>query len=129
VTPSAQPTGSSDALAGADQAVEPPPSVDLDDTVHQRVRLGILSALVEVDRADFVYLRDLLHLTDGNLSRHLDVLARDHLVELLKGYEGRRARTWVKITRQGRGALRSEIDALRRLVERYDKTQDAAVPE
>ena len=50
------------------------PSRQLDDLVHQRVRLGILAVLSEVRRADFVYLRDALDLTDGNLSRHLHVL-------------------------------------------------------
>jgi DNA-binding MarR family transcriptional regulator len=84
------------------------------------VRLGILTAVNEVSQADFGYLRGLLALTDGNLSRHLDVLARDALVDVVKGYEGRRARTWIVITPRGREALKAEIDALRRLISRYD---------
>src|SRR3712207_8147482 len=50
------------------------PARRLDDTVHQRVRLGILAVLREARRADFAYLRDALELTDGNLSRHIAVL-------------------------------------------------------
>jgi len=82
----------------------------------------MLSVLHEIDRADFSYLRPALQLTDGNLSRHLDVLARDALVEVEKGYQGRRPRTWVSITAKGRRALADEMDALRRLVARYDLT-------
>ena len=50
------------------------PTNGLDDTVHQRVRLGVLTILSESRRADFTYLRDSLELTDGNLARHLQVL-------------------------------------------------------
>ncbi len=96
------------------------PSTGLDDVVHQRVRLGILTAVNEVKQADFNYLRGLLELTGGNLSRHLDVLARDALIDLRKGYEGQRPRTWITITPRGQDALRAEIDTLRRLVARYD---------
>ena len=46
----------------------------LDDVVHQRTRLGVLTILAEVDSAAFTYLRDELGLSDGNLSRHLRVL-------------------------------------------------------
>lgn len=54
----------------------------LDDTVHQRVRLGILAVLAEADRADFGYLRRVLNLTDSNLSRHLGMLEQAGFVHL-----------------------------------------------
>ena len=50
------------------------PALQLDDVVHQRVRLGILAVLAEAKRADFGFLRDALDLSDGNLSRHIQVL-------------------------------------------------------
>lgn len=56
------------------------PAQRLDDTVHQRVRLGILAVLSEASRADFGFLRDTLDLTDGNLSRHIAVLEQAGLV-------------------------------------------------
>jgi DNA-binding transcriptional ArsR family regulator len=96
----------------------PHPTNGLDDTVHQRHRLGILTITSE-GRADFGYLRDALGLTPGNLSRHLTVLEEAGLIELEKGYEGRRPRTWVRITSDGRNALASEIDALTELVRRH----------
>ncbi len=52
-------------------------------------------------RADFGYLREALGLTAGNLSKHLTVLEEAGMIQLEKGYAGRRPRTWVRITRQG----------------------------
>jgi DNA-binding MarR family transcriptional regulator len=89
----------------------------LDDDVHQRVRLGILAHLSGVARADFTLLRRELHLTDGNLGKHLETLEGAGLVKLEKtAATGDRARTWVKITHRGRTALRREIKALRELI-------------
>jgi DNA-binding MarR family transcriptional regulator len=94
------------------------PTSGLDDRVHQRHRLGVLTITAEAERADFGYLRDALGLTPGNLSRHLTVLEEAGLVQVEKGYEGRRPRTWVRITRQGRAALAAEIATLSELVRR-----------
>ena len=94
------------------------PTNGLDDTVHQRHRLGILTITAEA-RAEFGYLRDALGLTPGNLSRHLTVLDEAGLVRVEKGYEGRRPRTWVRITARGRAALAAELAALTELVRRH----------
>jgi DNA-binding MarR family transcriptional regulator len=92
----------------------------LEDTVHQRVRLGILTMLAEVSRSDFSHIRDALHLTDGNLSRHLQVLDDAGYVRIDKLFENRKPKTWVSVTRQGRSALLAEIAALRELIEKID---------
>lgn len=96
------------------------PSQLLDDTVHQRVRLGILAVLGEAERADFGYLKDALELSDGNLSRHLGVLEEAGLVKIEKEFEGRRPRTWLSVTRGGREALAAELESLRQLIARVD---------
>jgi DNA-binding transcriptional ArsR family regulator len=96
------------------------PVLRLDDTVHQRVRLGLLAVLKESRRADFSYLRDALELTDGNLSRHLRVLEEAGLVRVAKEIDGRRPRTWVEATRPGLDALDAEVRALRELIARVD---------
>jgi DNA-binding MarR family transcriptional regulator len=96
------------------------PALELDDVVHQRVRLGILAVLAEAKRAEFGYLRDALDLSDGNLSRHIQVLEEAGLVTVEKGYEGRRPRTWVSATRRGRAALDAELRSLRELISRVD---------
>lgn len=92
------------------------PTSGLDDIVHQRHRLGILTITAEAERAEFGYLRDALSLTAGNLSRHLSVLEDAGLVQVEKGYKGRRPRTWVRITGRGRSALAAELDVLAGLV-------------
>ena len=95
------------------------PTNGLDETVHQRHRLGILTITSEARRAEFGYLRGALDLTPGNLSRHLTVLEDAGMVKVEKGYEGRRPRTWVSITRTGRSALAAELDALAALVRQH----------
>lgn len=96
------------------------PTSGLDERVHQRHRLGILTITAEAKEAEFGYLRDALGLTAGNLSRHLTVLEEAGMIEVEKGYSGRRPRTWVRITRPGRAALAAEIGALAEIVRRHD---------
>ncbi len=98
------------------------PSLALDETVHQRVRLGILAILSEATECTFTMVRDELELSDGNLSRHVRVLEDAGLVAIRKGYEGRRPCTWLSLTRQGRKALREELAALEALVRRIRRT-------
>ena len=88
----------------------------LDEVVHQRNRLAILAVLDEVSKADFGFLQDDLDLTAGNLSRHLEILETAGYIAIEKGYHGRRPRTWVRITKAGRAALRVEIAALEELL-------------
>jgi DNA-binding MarR family transcriptional regulator len=96
------------------------PTSGLDDTVHQRHRLGMLAIAAEVERVEFGYLRGELGLTAGNLSRHLTVLEDAGLIQVEKGYDGRRPKTWVRITKQGRAALAAEIASLRALIDRVE---------
>jgi DNA-binding MarR family transcriptional regulator len=93
----------------------------LDDVVHQRVRLGILTIAHEARRVEFGYLRSNLDLTAGNLSQHLTVLENSGLIRIEKGYEGKRARTWVSLTKAGHAALRDEITQLKRLINQVDR--------
>jgi DNA-binding MarR family transcriptional regulator len=94
------------------------PTNGLDEVVHQRARLGILAMLVEADKVEFGLIQQTLELTAGNLSRHLTTLEAANLVHIEKGYDGRRPRTWARITPAGRKALKKEVQALRDLVTR-----------
>jgi len=96
------------------------PTNGLDDIVHQRARLGILTVVHEARRVEFGFLLDTLGLTAGNLSQHLRVLEDAGLIRIDKGIEGRRPRTWVSITGQGRRALLKEIAALKAIVIRVE---------
>jgi DNA-binding MarR family transcriptional regulator len=98
----------------------------LDETVHQRYRLGILVMTSRARQVEFGYLREALGLTSGNLSTHLMVLEEAGLVRVEKGYEGRRPRTWVSITRPGRAALASEMAALTELVREHSANDHSA---
>ena len=91
------------------------PVTELDELVHQRTRLGILAVLREAAKVDFVRLRETLGLTDGNLARHLQVLAEGGLVTTRKAD----SRTWVSLTAAGRKAFDKEVAALKALVERF----------
>jgi DNA-binding MarR family transcriptional regulator len=95
------------------------PAQDLNDVVHQRHRPGILAVAAEARRVEFGYLQAQLDLTAGNLSRHVSVLSDAGLVEVEKGDEGRRPRTWVRISRAGSRALAAEMAALASLVRRH----------
>jgi DNA-binding MarR family transcriptional regulator len=103
----------------AGPAADGHPTNLIDETVHQRHRLGILTITAEARQAEFGYLREALGLTPGNLSRHVTVLEGAGLVEVEKGYAGRRPRTWVRITGKGRAALAAELSALTELVRRH----------
>jgi len=92
------------------------PTSRLDDVVHQRARLGILALLEPAEDVDFQFLRDSLSLTDGNLSRHLQVLEDAGYLEIKKSFEGKRPRTRVAITSEGRKAFEEEMKTLRELV-------------
>ena len=97
------------------------PTNGLDDTVHQRVRLGILTIAHEARRVEFGYLRSNLDLTAGNLSQHLGVLENAGLITIEKGYAGKRARTWITLTKAGRAALADEIAHLKLLINQVEQ--------
>ncbi len=98
------------------------PANGLDDVVHQRVRLGILTIAHEARRVEFSYLRSNLELTAGNLSQHLGVLENAGLITIEKGYAGKRARTWITLTKAGHAALAEEVTHLKLLINRIERT-------
>jgi DNA-binding MarR family transcriptional regulator len=92
----------------------------LDDVVHQRVRLGILAVAQQARRVEFGYLRTELGLTAGNLSQHLGVLEQADLVAIEKGYDGKRPRTWIQLTKNGKKALQREIATHKSLIQQIE---------
>lgn len=98
----------------------------LDDVVHQRVRLGILTVAHQARRVEFGFLRTALGLTSGNLSQHLAVLEKAGLIHVEKGYEGKRARTWLSLTPAGNRALQDEVTQLKRLIQQIEQGSSAA---
>jgi DNA-binding MarR family transcriptional regulator len=98
------------------------PTNGLDDVVHQRVRLGILAITHQARRVEFGFLRATLQLTAGNLGQHLTVLDKTGLIQIEKGYQGKRPRTWINLTPAGQAALRNEITHLKQLIHQVEAT-------
>ncbi|PMZ77467.1 transcriptional regulator, partial [Pseudomonas sp. FW306-02-H05-AB] len=74
----------------------------LDRVIHERARLSILTSLITSPRGlTFNDLKQLCSLTDGNLSRHLTVLEKDGMVDIIKGHEGSRPLTLCRISVSG----------------------------
>jgi DNA-binding MarR family transcriptional regulator len=77
----------------------------LDRLIHERLRLGIISALAVNERLTFTDLKTLLHTTDGNLSVHARKLEEAEYIACDKGFEGRVPRTEYRLTAAGRRAF------------------------
>jgi DNA-binding MarR family transcriptional regulator len=89
----------------------------LDRVLHEKARLGVLVSLTtRPDGLVFGELKHLCALTDGNLSRHLEVLEDEGLIEIHKGYEGRRPQTRVTLTTDGRRRFLAYLAELERVV-------------
>ena len=83
-----------------------------DPLVHAPVRLAILSAIMSVKSADFTFLRDSIHTTDGNLSIHLSKLEEAGYVEIEKEFVDKRPKTTCSITDKGRAAFSDYVKTL-----------------
>src|SRR5882757_9714192 len=89
----------------------------LDRVIHEKARLGVLTSLVAHPKGlVFADLKRLCGLTDGNLSRHLQVLLEAGLVDIIKGYEGNRPHTTCRLTRSGRRRFLDYLAVLEQLV-------------
>jgi len=89
----------------------------LDRVIHEKARLGILTSLAaRHDGILFTDLKDLCQLTDGNLSRHLTVLQEADLVEIWKGFKGRRPQTLCRLTDDGRRRFLDYVGVLEGVV-------------
>ncbi|MGH7475099.1 MAG: winged helix-turn-helix domain-containing protein [Longimicrobiales bacterium] len=91
--------------------------VALDRLIHERVRLGILSALAVNDALTFNELKRLLKVTDGNLSVHARRLEDAGYIECEKGFEGRIPRTEYRLNARGRRALERYLGHMEALIE------------
>ncbi|MFW6080010.1 MAG: winged helix-turn-helix domain-containing protein [Gemmatimonadota bacterium] len=89
---------------------------DLDRLIHERVRLGIVSALAVNETLAFNDLKALLDLSDGNLSAHARKLEDAGYLECIKGYEGRIPRTEYRLTDEGREALEAYLEHMEALI-------------
>jgi DNA-binding MarR family transcriptional regulator len=92
-------------------------ATDLDRVIHERLRLGIVSALASRDSLSFNDLKAALKTTDGNLSVHARRLEEAGYVDCQKGFEGRVPRTTYRLTAAGRRALERYLAHMEALIE------------
>jgi len=90
--------------------------LNLDAVVHAPTRLAILSILVNVENANFTFLKDSTGTTDGNLSTHLSKLEEHGLIRIEKTFKGKKPQTLCAITKKGRDALLNYLDQLEQII-------------
>ena len=107
--PRRAPAGSVPGAAGRE-------ALALDPLIHDRTRLGLLSALAVTDMLTFVELRGLLRITDGNLSVHARKLEDVGMIQCAKTFAGRVPRTEYRITPVGRRSLEAYLRHMEALI-------------
>ncbi|MBO4977792.1 MAG: transcriptional regulator [Muribaculaceae bacterium] len=86
---------------------------ELNPLLHSQLRLAVISILMNVEEADFVYLKEKTESTAGNLSVQLDKLSNAGYISVGKGMSGKRPRTICSITPDGRKAFEEYVEALK----------------
>lgn len=86
---------------------------DLDPLLHSQLRLAVVSILMSVEEADFVFLKEKTNSTAGNLSVQIEKLSESGYIEANRTLEGRRTRTVCRMTEKGRQAFARYIDTLK----------------
>lgn len=93
----------------------------LNTLIHQPVRLRIMAMLVGIGiEADFVYMKQLLALTDGNLGSHLSKLEKAGYIEINKTFSDRKPKTYIKVSKKGKKAYLEHADLLKQIIESGD---------
>jgi DNA-binding MarR family transcriptional regulator len=101
----------------------------LDRVIHERARLSVLTSLVTNAKGlAFGDLKQLCALTDGNLNRHLRVLEKGQMVEIVKKLDRNRPQTICKITPSGRARYIEYLSTLEQVVRDARSTKEASIP-
>lgn len=89
---------------------------ELNKAFESRVRLGIMSILLVNDSIDFLTLKDMLQVTDGNIASHITALEKLQYIEIKKQFIGKKPNTSYTVTNTGRKAFTEHLDALEKLI-------------
>jgi DNA-binding HxlR family transcriptional regulator len=103
-------------VLGVVEPIQPGTIPDLDRLIHERIRLGIVSALAANSSLTFNDLKRLLKTTDGNLSVHARKLEEAKYIDCVKSFEGRMPKTEYSLTATGRKALNKYLDHMEALI-------------
>ena len=86
---------------------------ELNPLLHSQLRLAVMSILLSIEEADFVFLKEKTNATAGNLSVQLDKLSEAGYIEVEKGFVGKKPRTVCRITPEGHAAMEEYVNALK----------------
>ena len=86
---------------------------ELDSLLHSPLRLAVMSILIGVESADFVYIKQQTGATSGNLSVQLDKLQSAGYISIEKGYKGKKPCTTCRVTQEGLSAFEKYVEALK----------------
>ncbi len=89
---------------------------ELDPLLHSQLRLAVMSILMSVDEADFVYLKEKTDSTAGNLSVQIDKLSTAGYITAEKGFIGKKPRTVCRVTELGRRAFEQYVDDIKAML-------------
>jgi len=89
---------------------------ELNKAFESRVRLGIMSILMVNDSIDFLTLKEMLQVTDGNIASHVTALEKLQYIEIKKQFIGKKPNTSYSVTNTGRKAFTDHLDALEKLI-------------
>lgn len=115
--PSKRTTPASRALRGIGGRAAEDGLPELDRLIHERLRLGIISALAVNESLTFNDLKNLMKTTDGNLSVHARKLEEAEYIKCTKFFEGRQPKTEYRLTAAGRRALEHYLDHMEALIQ------------
>ena len=86
---------------------------ELNPLLHSQLRLAVMSILMNVEEADFTYIKNATNSTAGNLSVQLDKLSEAGYIAVAKSFVGKKPRTTCQITAMGREAMAAYVEALK----------------
>ncbi len=92
--------------------------LQLDDVIHSRIRLAIMSVLISVDEAEFTFLRDKVKATDGNISVHLKKLEDAGYILVNKNFVDRKPVSTYRLSAKGRKAFELYVERLESLIKK-----------
>ncbi len=110
---SQRPRGAARAIQAMRAAEKAP---ELDNLIHERMRLGIVSALAAIESLTFNELKEMLKTTDGNISVHARKLEEAEYITCIKSFDGRIPKTEYRLTAAGRRALERYLDHMEALI-------------
>jgi len=93
------------------------PLADIDQVIHASARLMVLTYLYVVESADYVFLTRMTGLTWGNLSTHITRLEEAGYIEMIKEFKGKKPHTQIRLTEQGRAALREYKKSMQQVLD------------